>query len=57
MKLLVDEQTQGYSKEFSSIEDLMEEIKAVVDDRIIEVAIKKRAEESNSLSGETKDFP
>lgn len=56
MKLYVDEQVQGYSKEFTSIEDLMDEIKTVVDDRIIEVAIKKRAVESNSLSGEIKDF-
>lgn len=45
MKLFVDEQTQGYSKEFATAEEMLEELNKVVDAGTIEVTVRKLAKQ------------
>lgn len=41
--LIVDEQVQGYRKEYEDISALRKDINALIDERVTEIKVKKRA--------------
>lgn len=41
--LIVDEQVQGYRKEYENISALKKDVSALIDERVTEIEIKKRA--------------
>lgn len=41
-KLTVDEETQGYSKEFTSIDELAKTLDSLLDKQVIEVNVKRK---------------
>ena len=45
MKLYVDEQVQGYSKEFTTPGEMLEELNKVIDAGTIEVTVRKVAKQ------------
>ena len=46
--LKIDEEVQGNKKEISSVEELAKELKGLLDERVYEVTIKKRAAGNSS---------
>lgn len=51
MKLIVDEQVQGSKSEFQTEAELKEAVLESVDERVMEVIIKKRAPEGGPSQG------
>ena len=49
--LVVDEEVQGYVKEIHNIDELTENVNALLDERVIEIRIKKKRDcRSNPVS-------
>lgn len=46
--LKIDEEVQGNKKEFDSVEEFSEELSSLLDERVYEVTIKKRAAVNSS---------
>lgn len=55
MVLFVDEEVQGFQKNFEQSEELKEEVLKVLDERVESVTIKKRAVINNSPRDFTKN--
>lgn len=49
--LKIDEEVQGNKKEFPSVEELLKELGDLLDERVYEVTIKKRAAVNSSREG------
>ena len=54
MILVLDEEVQGYRKEFSNVDDLKKEVEDHLDSNVEIITIKKRVIKDNSLTAETK---
>ncbi|MGN1158224.1 MAG: hypothetical protein ACI4TK_18795 [Agathobacter sp.] len=48
MRLHVDEEVQGFNKEFENANDMKAAVATLIDENVIEVSIKKRAVKDNS---------
>lgn len=49
--LKIDEEVQGNKKEFHSVEELSKELNGLLDERVYEVTIKKRAAVNSAQEG------
>lgn len=53
--LKIDEEIQGSKEQFDSVEKALEELKKIMDERVYEVSVKKRAATDSPHKGKTKD--
>ena len=54
MILVLDEEVQGYRKEFSNVDDLKKKVEEHLDSNVEIITIKKRVVKDNSLTAEAK---
>ena len=48
--LVVDEETQGYAKEFGSIEGIVTALTPLLDEQLIEIRVKRKGTANNNSS-------